>query len=125
MIFSTDPPAWYRSDPPLAADSSIAHAQPYVAVIVARLSTPTLCASLRGGESDGSRCGDADIYVHDGGMYHGNSAAPAAVALAAGLHVSRIDGSPRCSTSSIKWLPDPDLPGPNRRPDTRSTAHRS
>ena len=36
----------------------------------------------------------ADIYVHDGGMYQWDSAAPAAVALAAGLHVSRIDGSP-------------------------------
>ena len=38
--------------------------------------------------------GIADVYVHAGGMYQWDSAAPAAVAMAAGLHVSRIDGSP-------------------------------
>ena len=38
-------------------------------------------------------CGDADAYVHSGGQYEWDSAAPVAVALAAGLHASRIDGS--------------------------------
>ena len=50
--------------------------------------------------------GQADIYVHDGGMYQWDSAAPAAVALAAGLHVSRIDGSPVIYNQPDLWLPD-------------------
>jgi 3'(2'), 5'-bisphosphate nucleotidase len=37
--------------------------------------------------------GQADAYVHSGGQYEWDSAAPVAVARAAGLHASRIDGS--------------------------------
>ena len=50
--------------------------------------------------------GEADIYVHDGGMYQWDSAAPAAVAAAAGLHVSRISGAPLIYNDSDPWLPD-------------------
>lgn len=50
--------------------------------------------------------GEADIYVHDGGMYQWDTAAPAAVAAAAGLHVSRIDGSPLVYNQPDPWLPD-------------------
>ena len=50
--------------------------------------------------------GEADIYVHDGGMYQWDSAAPAAVAMAAGLHASRIDGSPLVYNQRDLWLPD-------------------
>ena len=50
--------------------------------------------------------GEADIYLHDGGMYQWDSAAPAAVAQAAGLHVSRIDGSPLVYNQRDPWLPD-------------------
>jgi len=49
--------------------------------------------------------GHADAYVHAGGQYEWDSAAPAAVALSAGLHVSRIDGSP-----PVYNRPDPSLP---------------
>jgi len=38
--------------------------------------------------------GEADAYVHRGRMKEWDSAAPAAVAAAAGLHVSRLDGTP-------------------------------
>ncbi|WP_018500135.1 3'(2'),5'-bisphosphate nucleotidase CysQ [Parafrankia discariae] len=49
--------------------------------------------------------GDADIYVHDGGQYEWDSAAPVAVARAAGLHTSRLDGS------ELRYnRPDPLLP---------------
>lgn len=49
--------------------------------------------------------GQADVYLHSGGQYEWDSCAPAAVALAAGLHVSRIDGSPL-----VYNRPDPRLP---------------
>ena len=49
--------------------------------------------------------GAADAYVHTGGMYEWDSAAPVAVAHAAGLHASRIDGRPLAYNQ-----PDPSLP---------------
>lgn len=50
--------------------------------------------------------GDSEIYLHAGGQYEWDSAAPAAVSAASGLHVSRIDGSPLMYNSESAWLPD-------------------
>lgn len=50
--------------------------------------------------------GEADIYLHAGGQYEWDSAAPVAVALAAGLHASRIDGSPLRYNQPDPLLPD-------------------
>ena len=50
--------------------------------------------------------GDADLYVHAGGQYEWDSAAPVAVATAAGLHASRLDGSPLRYGARDPWLPD-------------------
>ena len=50
--------------------------------------------------------GQADIYLHSGGQYEWDSMAPVAVALAHGLHCSRIDGSPLVYNQSDVYLPD-------------------
>ncbi|MGN6358382.1 MAG: 3'(2'),5'-bisphosphate nucleotidase CysQ [Novosphingobium sp.] len=50
--------------------------------------------------------GEADIYLHSGGQYEWDSCAPAAVAAAHGLHVSRIDGSPLVYNQSDVYMPD-------------------
>lgn len=50
--------------------------------------------------------GDAVAYVHAGGQWEWDSAAPVGVALAAGLHASRIDGSPLRYNSEHPYLPD-------------------
>jgi 3'(2'), 5'-bisphosphate nucleotidase len=50
--------------------------------------------------------GRADIYLHAGGQYEWDNCAPAAVALAAGLHASRIDGSPLVYNRPDPLLPD-------------------
>jgi len=50
--------------------------------------------------------GEADLYVHGGGQYEWDSAAPVAVARAAGLHASRLDGSPLNYNQSDPFLPD-------------------
>lgn len=47
-----------------------------------------------------------DAYVHAGGQYEWDSAAPVAVAAAAGLHTSRIDGSPLRYNQDDVYLPD-------------------
>ena len=50
--------------------------------------------------------GEADAYVHAGGMYQWDSAAPVAVARAAGLTAVRLDGSPLVYNGPDAWLPD-------------------
>lgn len=50
--------------------------------------------------------GEADIYLHSGGQYEWDSAAPVAVAAAHGLHCSRIDGSPLVYNQEDVYLPD-------------------
>ena len=50
--------------------------------------------------------GEADIYLHTGGQYEWDNCAPAAVAAAAGLHVSRSDGSPLVYNRANPYLPD-------------------
>ncbi len=50
--------------------------------------------------------GVSDAYVHAGGQYEWDSAAPVAVARAAGLHTSRIDGSELVYNQDDVFLPD-------------------
>jgi 3'(2'), 5'-bisphosphate nucleotidase len=50
--------------------------------------------------------GEADIYLHSGGQYEWDSAAPVAVAQAHGLHCSRIDGSPLRYNNADVYMPD-------------------
>jgi 3'(2'), 5'-bisphosphate nucleotidase len=50
--------------------------------------------------------GTVDAYVHAGGQYEWDSAAPVAVAQAAGLHASRVDGAPLAYNRVDPWLPD-------------------
>jgi 3'(2'), 5'-bisphosphate nucleotidase len=50
--------------------------------------------------------GEADIYAHSGGQYEWDSCAPVAVAQAAGLHTSRLDGSPLVYNNADPYLPD-------------------
>ena len=49
--------------------------------------------------------GRADAYLHSGGQYEWDNCAPVAIARAAGLHASRVDGAP------LRYnRPDPALP---------------
>ena len=50
--------------------------------------------------------GEFDAYVHAGGQYEWDSAAPVAVARASGLHASRIDGSELIYNQPRPWMPD-------------------
>jgi 3'(2'), 5'-bisphosphate nucleotidase len=50
--------------------------------------------------------GDADAYVHAGGQWEWDSAAPVGVLQAAGFHASRIDGSPLVYNQPHPYLPD-------------------
>lgn len=61
--------------------------------------------------------GEVDAYIHAGGQYEWDSAAPVAVALGWGLHASRVDGSELLYNQANPYLPDlvvcrPELAGP-------------
>jgi 3'(2'), 5'-bisphosphate nucleotidase len=108
LVLSTDPapilPAVERERPRLITSRNRA---PYAAVIVANaLGCDAVRLGSAGAKAMAVVLGEADIYVHDGGMYQWDSAAPAAVALAAGLHVSRLDGTPIVYNARDAWLPD-------------------
>ena len=107
-VFGTDPaptpPEPTRPRPRIITSRSRA---PYAAVLVAdALDCDAVRLGSAGAKAMAVVLGEADIYVHDGGMYQWDSAAPAAVALAAGLHASRIDGSPLVYNQRDAWLPD-------------------
>ncbi|BBY84413.1 3'(2'),5'-bisphosphate nucleotidase CysQ [Mycolicibacterium tokaiense] len=88
-------------------------------VIVSRTRPPAIALAVRD-ELDGTLVemgsagakvsavvqGRADVYVHAGGQYEWDSAAPVAVARAAGLFTSRIDGSPLVYNQENLSLPD-------------------
>ncbi|MCR2832838.1 3'(2'),5'-bisphosphate nucleotidase CysQ [Parerythrobacter lacustris] len=50
--------------------------------------------------------GEAEIYLHTGGQHQWDNCAPVAVALAHGLHASRVDGSPLVYNEADSWMPD-------------------
>jgi L-cysteine:1D-myo-inositol 2-amino-2-deoxy-alpha-D-glucopyranoside ligase len=50
--------------------------------------------------------GEVDAYLHAGGQWEWDSAAPAGVVLAAGMHASRLDGSPMLYNRPDPYLPD-------------------
>jgi 3'(2'), 5'-bisphosphate nucleotidase len=108
QVLATDPPpvlpAIDRERPRLVTSRTRA---PYAAVVVANaLGCEAVRLGSAGAKAMAVVMGEADIYLHDGGMYQWDSAAPAAVAMAAGLHVSRVDGSPLVYNERDEWLPD-------------------
>jgi 3'(2'), 5'-bisphosphate nucleotidase len=83
-----------RSRPPAAATT-----------IAAALDGELLEMGSAGAKAMAVVRGEADVYPHSGGQYEWDSCAPVAVAVAAGLHASRLDGS------ALRYnRPDPLLP---------------
>ena len=86
----------------------------FVPFVAERLGAETVPMGSAGAKISAVVRGEAEVYVHAGGQYEWDSCAPVAVALAAGLHASRIDGSPLRYARPDPWLPDlivchPDL----------------
>lgn len=108
LVFSTDPaPTLPDVDRPQPRMITSRYRAPHAAVVVANaLGCDAVRLGSAGAKAMAVVLGEADIYLHDGGMYQWDSAAPAAVALAAGLHVSRVDGTPIVYNDRDPWLPD-------------------
>ena len=74
--------------------------------LAARLRAELVPMGSAGAKTMAVVLGEADLYIHAGGQYEWDSAAPVAVAAAAGLHVSRIDGTALRYNQANPWLPD-------------------
>ncbi|MEP9394010.1 3'(2'),5'-bisphosphate nucleotidase CysQ [Gordonia sp. VNQ95] len=88
-----------------------------VAVVAQRLHLRTTPIGSAGAKAMAVVRGDADAYVHSGGQYEWDNAAPVGVALAAGLHCSRLDGSEIVYNQPQPYMPDfvicrPELAAP-------------
>jgi 3'(2'), 5'-bisphosphate nucleotidase len=78
----------------------------FVAPVAERLGAVTVPMGSAGAKIAAVIRGQAELYLHAGGQYEWDSAAPVAVALAAGLHASRLDGTPLRYAQPDPWLPD-------------------
>jgi 3'(2'), 5'-bisphosphate nucleotidase len=74
--------------------------------LAARLGAAVVPMGSAGAKTMAVVRGEADVYVHSGGQYEWDSCAPVAVAAAAGLHISRLDGSHLRYNEADPYLPD-------------------
>src|SRR5688572_732127 len=84
-----------RTRPPVAAQR-----------VAAALGAELVAMGSAGAKTMAVVTGEVDAYVHAGGQYEWDSAAPTAVAIAAGFHASRLDGAPLAYNQRDPWLPD-------------------
>lgn len=94
-LYSTQAP---QALPPLPAVPSVVvsrtRAPGFAPELARRLGGSLATLGSAGAKVAGVLRGDYAAYVHAGGIYEWDTAAPVAVARAAGLHASRLDGSP-------------------------------
>ncbi|CCH85943.1 Inositol monophosphatase [Modestobacter italicus] len=95
-----------RSDGPMRLAVSRSRPPALVADLATQLGAELVAMGSAGVKAMSVVRGDTDAYVHGGGQYEWDSAAPVAVARAAGLHTSRLDGSPLRYNRPDPYLPD-------------------
>lgn len=110
-VFVTDAPV-LRTTPARAIDTPIS-------VVVSESRRPAMIEALTkllplelvpmgsaGAKAMAVLRGEVDAYLHSGGQWEWDSAAPVAVAMASGIHATRIDGSPLRYNEANPYLPD-------------------
>jgi 3'(2'), 5'-bisphosphate nucleotidase len=108
LTLATDPapPAPAPWDGPARVVISRSRPPAEAAVIARALGGELVPLGSAGAKAMAIVLGEADVYPHSGGQYEWDSAAPVAVARAAGLHVSRLDGSPLVYNQPDPYMPD-------------------
>ena len=115
------PPAPRRRDGPPRLAVSRTRAPKIASVVARALSAEVVEMGSAGAKAMAVVLGEADVYLHAGGQYEWDSAAPVAVATAAGLHASRLDGSSLRYNQPDAYLPDLLI----CRPELADVVHRA
>jgi 3'(2'), 5'-bisphosphate nucleotidase len=108
------PPATARGTPLIAVSRTRPPAE--VAGLAALLGAELVAMGSAGVKAMAVVAGEADVYFHAGGQHEWDNCAPAAVALAAGLHASRLDGSPLAYNRADTMVPDLVIARPDLAP---------
>jgi 3'(2'), 5'-bisphosphate nucleotidase len=108
VVDATDAPPVLpdRASGPLRIAVSRSRPPAFVPVMAAELGAELVPMGSAGVKCSAVWRGEADAYVHAGGQYEWDSAAPVAVARSAGLHTCRLDGSPLVYNGPDPCLPD-------------------
>ncbi len=105
-LSSAQPPSLPPAHSPLRMLVSRTRPAPEACTVARALSAELVPMGSAGAKAMAVVRGEADIYLHTGGQYEWDNCAPAAVARAAGFHVSRVDGAPLVYNCANPWLPD-------------------
>ncbi len=106
VLTSTDPAQQWQPPHRLRLAVSRTRATPLVDALAKKIDADVSPMGSAGYKVAAVVRNEVDAYVHTGGQYEWDSAAPVAVARAAGLFASRIDGSPLRYNSPSPYLPD-------------------
>ncbi len=108
LAYRTAPPEPRPTGRPARIRLAVSRSRPpqFVTRLAAELDAELVPMGSAGVKATSVLRDEADAYVHAGGQFEWDSAAPVAVARAAGLHASRIDGSPLEYNRSDPWMPD-------------------
>jgi 3'(2'), 5'-bisphosphate nucleotidase len=107
MVLATDPtPQVLVADGPLKMLVSRTRPAPQAVAVATKLGAELVPMGSAGAKAMAVVRGEAHIYLHAGGQYEWDSCAPVAVARAAGLWVSRIDGSVPRYNQENPYMPD-------------------
>jgi 3'(2'), 5'-bisphosphate nucleotidase len=107
LVLASDPvPVLPPANSPPRMVVSRSRPAPEAITVAAALGAELVPMGSAGAKAMAVVLGEADIYLHSGGQYEWDNAAPVAVAVAAGLHASRSDGSPLVYNGRVTYLPD-------------------
>ena len=108
LVLSTDPPPAPLPPGPASPRITVSRSRPpgFAEPLAEQLNGVLVPMGSAGAKAMAIVLGAADAYVHDGGQWEWDSAAPVGVARAAGLHCSRLDGSPLRYNAESPYLPD-------------------
>lgn len=108
LVYGTEPPAERPVGTPQRLRLAVSRSRPpaFVQALADDLGAELVPMGSAGVKATSVLRDEVDAYVHAGGQYEWDSAAPVAVARAAGLHTSRIDGTPLRYNQEDPLLPD-------------------
>jgi 3'(2'), 5'-bisphosphate nucleotidase len=122
VIYSSDAPPAVPPSPAGKLRIAVSRTRPpaFIAALEAAGSATLVPMGSAGVKVMAVVSGEADAYIHAGGQYQWDSAAPVAVALAAGLVATRLDGSPLRYNVPELLLPDLVVCHPDRADEVRA-----